>query len=714
MRVIVTVLGALISGVMIVVLAVSFTSIVFTGALEPFFDRGLGATLLGAAVSCVVGGALYSYRGTIPNPQDLTAILLAGAAAQIAATMGTAAPGDAVFATVLALLATASALTGIAVYLAGRFRLSDVVRYIPYPVMGGFLAATGYLLVLGAIGMLLGRPLDIWTLGTLFAPADLARWLPWVAIGALILTASRLRPFDFTLPLALIAMLVGFYAYLGLTGRDLDAAAEAGLLLGPFGASGFLDGLEPSLISQVDWGMVAGQGLTLIAVVAMVFLGAGLNLSGIEMIVEQELDPNRDFRAVGLSALAAAPTGGLIGFPGFAVTVLGYRVGATTYPAVIVAGAVCLATAVFGASLLELLPRGLFGATIAYIGLDLLVSWLWTERRRLVPRDWAVVLIILLASATLGFLVALAIGLAVSVLTFVISYSSQNFVRLRCTLAERHSSVERPIGDVAHLTAHGGGVVVFEFVGYLFFGTSTRLRALVNETLGVPGDEVQALILDFSNVTGIDPSVSQTLQRIEEAARRKGIRVHVTGLSDRLSEMVHRFNGAPGAPAHMSLDAALRAEENRLLEGRDATAPRTFLAALGSVLGGRDPEDAFPVQDLPAGSKLMRAGDPSGEMFVLVSGAASVTLAQPNGTDRMVTEIGPGALIGEIGFLGELRRTADVDLVADARLLRIDQAALTKLADHDPGLEARVLRLVSNYLAQRMDRSTRLISALMG
>jgi SulP family sulfate permease len=712
MSTIVNVFGALVAGILVVVLSVSFSAIVYTGPLEVVLDRGIGATLVGAFVACVVGGALYSYKATIPNPQDLTAILLAGAAAQIAATMGTA-NTEALFATIFALLITASALAGLVVFLAGRFRLSDVVRYIPYPVMGGFLAATGYLLVVGAIGMLLGRSMDIWSLASILAPDDLVKWLPWMIVGAAILVVSRLSAFGFTLPLALLLMLAAFYAFLFLTGQDLEAAAERGLLLGPFGSGGFLEGLRPGLVTEADWSLVAGQGLTLIAVVAMVFLGAGLNLSGIELVVDQELDPNRDFRAIGLATMAAAPTGGLLGFPGFAATILGYRLGVTSYPAVALAGGVCLATAIFGASLLELLPRGLFGATIIYIGLDLLANWLWTERRRLMPRDWAVVAVILLASALLGFLVALALGLAVSILTFVISYSSQDFVRLKSNLAVRRSSVERPFGDVAYLGSEGGQVVVYEFMGYLFFGTSTRLRALVDHCLNHPDGKVSTIILDFSHVSGIDPSVSLTLQRIEEAASRRGIRLHVTGLSDELSAIVQRFNGRHASQGHPTLEDALRDEEERLLMDRPEADTRTFLDRLRSVLDGREPEEAFPLIELDAGTELIRAGDPSEQMYILLSGSALVSVVAANGRRRTIAEMMPGALMGEIGFLGQQKRTADVTLTAPSRLLKIDEQTLARLAEMDPAFDATLLRLVSTYLAQRMDRSTRLISALL-
>ena len=56
----------------------------------------------------------------------------------------------------------------------GRLRLGFLVRFVPYPLIGGFFAAAGYLVVLGAVGMTLRRSVTIWTLGPLLHPASLS------------------------------------------------------------------------------------------------------------------------------------------------------------------------------------------------------------------------------------------------------------------------------------------------------------------------------------------------------------------------------------------------------------------------------------------------------------------------------------------------------------------------------------------------------------
>lgn len=60
---------------------------------------------------------------------------------------------------------------------------------------------------------------------------------------------------------------------------------------------------------------------------------------------------------------------------------------------------------------------------IAYLGLDLLYGWLWAERKRLMARDFSIVLLILAISAAFGVLIAFGAGLALSILLFVVSYA---------------------------------------------------------------------------------------------------------------------------------------------------------------------------------------------------------------------------------------------------------------------------------------------------
>src|SRR6266487_278427 len=69
---------------------------------------------------------------------------------------------------VLTTLATAATFL-----LLGQFRRGSLVRYLPYPVIGGFLAGTGWLLVLGGLGVMTTVPAQLGDLPSLFLPPTL-------------------------------------------------------------------------------------------------------------------------------------------------------------------------------------------------------------------------------------------------------------------------------------------------------------------------------------------------------------------------------------------------------------------------------------------------------------------------------------------------------------------------------------------------------------
>jgi len=162
-------IGALVLAVLAVTFAISFASIIYSGPLAPHLSKGIGIALLGHVTMPVVAAFMSSYRGVVIHAQDVPAVLLAIAAASVASAMALA-PGEAVFATVAALIGLTTVFTGLVLYVAGRLKLGFIARFIPYSVIGGFLAATGYLLLAGALGMMTKQEVSVATAAGLFDP----------------------------------------------------------------------------------------------------------------------------------------------------------------------------------------------------------------------------------------------------------------------------------------------------------------------------------------------------------------------------------------------------------------------------------------------------------------------------------------------------------------------------------------------------------------
>ena len=76
----------------------------------------------------------------------------------------------------------------------------------------------------------------------------------------------------------------------------------------------------------------------------------------------------------------------------------------------------------------------------------------------------------------------------------------------------------------------------------------------------------------------------------------------------------------------------------------------------------------------------------------------------------MVARCLPGALVGEIGLYAEVPRTARVVAEAPSAFLRIDAAALDRMARDDPTLLADFHRMIAAALARRLGRTTALLA----
>ena len=449
-------LTAVAVGAFTVTLNLSVAAIIYQGDLARFIDRGIALTLLGTVPMALLGTFVLGYRGTICQPQDAPAIVLSLAAGTIAVL-----PGERAFATTAALVVVTSLASGLCAWLLGRMRLGFVARYIPYPVLGGFIAATGYLLVAGGLGIAIGAPVELGHLSLLFTPGNLARWLPW-ALGAALLTALlRRSPNPLILPVGLFVAAGVFYLVLALGGVGMDAARAGGLLLGPFPAGGFLPSLGGWQPGAIDWPMLAEQIPTVLAIIGMTCATALLSASALEVVTGQRIDPDRDLRGIGLCNVAGAIGGASVGYHVLSATLIAQRTGSGGRANGFIAAGASLLALIVGAQAIAALPVGLFALLILVIGFSMLLEALLDHRRSLQPADYAVVVIIPVVTALSGFLSGVAVGVLAAALFFVLAFARVDLVRLETTAARMRSRVERSDAHQAWLEEHGHAAIIY-------------------------------------------------------------------------------------------------------------------------------------------------------------------------------------------------------------------------------------------------------------
>jgi SulP family sulfate permease len=321
---------AIISSGFGILISISFALFIFSGELSPFLGTGIGLVLFSAAViRCTV--ALFSkVPGVIADTDALPSAIIATVSTTIAQSMTGTAPPEAMLATLVAFIGLSSLFTGAVLVVLGRLQIGGLIRYIPYPVAGGFIAGTGWLLFQGAFEVMLGHPLTWTNLVSIFYPIALMQWGFALGLALLLLVGSRKFDHPLFLPVGFSLGAALFYIGLFATGTSLNQAAELGLVIGSFPKTVSWPALEWQAFSQVDWAVVfshSEQFLLLAGISAILIL---FNASGLEQITDRDIDLDHELRVVGWANALSGLGGGMVGFHVLGDTTLAYQLGART------------------------------------------------------------------------------------------------------------------------------------------------------------------------------------------------------------------------------------------------------------------------------------------------------------------------------------------------------------------------------------------------
>ncbi|MGZ8601411.1 MAG: SulP family inorganic anion transporter, partial [Actinomycetota bacterium] len=287
--------GGVVIGAVEVVLAISFAALVFGGYLAYYLSQGIGLYLVAAAVTLAILAWRAGSRGVVGSVQDAAAAVLA----VVASTTALDAFGslDRAFLTVVAATVVVTLLTGVTFALLGVFRLGNLVRYVPYPVVGGFLAGTGWLLFKGGIGVAASVQPYWRTIDDLTRQEDLKRWIPALVFGIVLLVVTRVVHRPLVIPGMIGLGLVLFAVGVLVTGASLDEVEEGLWLLGPFPPGELWEaGTVQEALTDADWSAVLEQVAGIATTVFVAVIAALFNISGIELVLRTDLDTNRELR----------------------------------------------------------------------------------------------------------------------------------------------------------------------------------------------------------------------------------------------------------------------------------------------------------------------------------------------------------------------------------------------------------------------------------
>jgi SulP family sulfate permease len=712
-----SVTGGLVASVLSLAYCFSYGALIFAGPLQQFLPYGIAAALITTVVTATIVALTSSFRSAVAGPDSNTAALLAAMMVTLSPAIATMRFQDAL---IIALcgLGAATFLTGIALFLLGWRKLGKLVRFIPYPVVAGFLAATGWLMLSGSITMVTGAAMS-WATWQSFAAANNFFIIGITAIWAAILwflTARWKHPL--VLPLALIAAVIVTHVVVTIL-PSAEALTVRSLLFFPVPeqARPVIPLLLGRELINVDWTVLLPITGDMVAVAVLAILSILLNSTSIEVATEAHLDLDRELRAQGFANVLSAIAGGFVGHVSVSRTLVNIAAGGVTRISGLTVGLVALAVLIIGSEAISFVPRVVLGGLVLQLGIRLIWDWGLLSFRTLPLIDWLVVVAIVLITSQFGFLHALLFGMLAGCVIFVVDVSRVRIIRHQYGLDERCSSRVRSQQESALLLQHGGQVQILELSGNLFFGSAYSLLERVAHL--VTDKNPKEIIFDFSRVTGVDSSAGTAFIKIRDLLRKSETRQAVVGLPQIARRVLNSHAGLDdGVRRYDSLDTALEQAEESILATQKLSANlySSMVEWLTDVLGSHAHAqilfDRMTPAPRDAQSYLCRQGADTDSLIFIERGPVSVTLEREDQPALRVRVFGSYTLVGEVGFFLNAPRSANLLSAPDAVVWSLNRDAFYEFMRAYPKEALALTIYVIRLQSERLTFANRLVASL--
>ena len=440
----------------------------------------LGAQYAGnAAVAGMIGAVALGLIAPLfgGTPRLITAPC-APAAAVLAVFVGQLVDGGAMPMEAIPFYVVMVALfAGIIQFLAGRFGGGKFIKYIPYPVVAGYLSGVGILILLGQLPKLLGLPNGLTLLQGILQPvlwSGSSIFIGLVTIAAMLLAPRVLK----LIPAAIVALLFGIGAYFALAVLNpaLLTITNNPLIIGPISSSG----LEASQAAMSQWAHLGLMNVRDFTMILVPFLTLAVLLSIdtlktcviLDVMTQSRHNSNKELMGQGLGNIASALVGGIPGSGTMGPTLVNLASGGQTRWSGVFAGVFAGVVFLLLGNLMAWIPLAALAGVLIVIAVRMLTNSLTSPKHKSTIFDFLAILAVVISAVSMSLIVAAGVGTAMAIVLFlreqirssvVRRYSlrqSEVFQKTPCNGGTFHPGIAGERND--HLRASGTAVLRYD------------------------------------------------------------------------------------------------------------------------------------------------------------------------------------------------------------------------------------------------------------
>ena len=694
--------------------AIAFGVTIFLPLGATYAAQGAIAGILGVTALGLVAGAFGGTNRLITAPCAPAAAVLSALAIQWSQNGITAESA-------VLLLSLMGLICGLIQVGFGAVGLGRLIKYVPYPVVSGYLSGVGLIIIISQVPKFLGLPKQVAFWEGLASPS-LWQW-QGVAVGAVTVAVMVTAPMlTKAVPAAILGLASGVIAYFGLALADPALLTLPGnaLVVGPLGGSGvsFGDAIAGrwKAIGDLD---VAELGRLLVPAATLAVLLSIDTLKTcvvLDALTRSRHNSNRELVGQGLGNLASAFIGGVPGAGQMGATLVNMSSGAQTRLSGLIEGVLALIAFLILGTFIAWVPIPALAGILIVIGFRMFDrASLHLLKSRATILDFAVIVTVVVVALTVSLIAASGAGIALAIVLFIREQIRGSIVRSKAYGNQMFSKRVRLPDEMAILEKRGDHTAIFELQGSLFFGTTDQLYTTVEPELKTR----TYIILDMRRVQSVDLTAVHMLEQIEGMLAERGAFLIFSHLPENVpsgQDMRQYFDqvGLVKSESHIQtfseLDEALEWVEERLIEEEhlermleqplELREIDVFLGRKESTLAAL--ESCMDKRSYKAGEKIFAQGDAGDEMFLIRRGAVRIVLSLSEKQGHHLATFGRGDFFGEMAFLDPAPRSADALAFTDTDLFVLSRTRFDTLAEEHNKLAMGLVLSVARVLSIRL------------
>lgn len=721
-------MGALSAAIITLPMAIGYGVLAFAPLGPDFINR---AVTLGI-YSAVFAGFIAAWRGGSPiqisGPGAPLTLIYATLISSLVATM--AKSGGSPSASLLVAVASVALLiAGITQLLMGVLDVGKLIKYVPHPVVAGFMNGIAFILMMKQFKVMAGLSSDqsFWYM---WMRPDLINFLSLASGLATVLLVYLSSRYIKKIPAFLVAIVGGTAIYYLISATDSRLSGE---LLGHIQIHRPDPFILRHLIQEFSHFDFVAVLPTLLVTGLLIGLIASME-SLLSAVVEDSLtggrhDSRKELIGQGLGNLMSGFIGSIPIAGSTPRSMANFNAGGRTRNSGMLCSVFLFLIVLFLGKIIGMVPLATIAGIIFVIGWRLIdgatvigikrVLQTGTHNRDLLL-NLGTTIVVAVLTICIDLVTAIAIGILIASGLFIVRMS-RSIVKRKFYGDRFHSRKRRTNKNIQWLEEKGTAIVVLELQGPLFFGSAENLTAEVENLLKT----ASYCILSFKRVNEIDSTAAAILVQLKTRVRNSGKHIlfsqimhngKVAGFLSAMDMARELFDQHTFADT----DAALEWAEDHLLDRHGMRKPgiKLTLSEIELFKGFASDElgilkDSVNELSYRKNEAVFTEGDLSRDLYLLASGAMSVLIYLPEkDIHKRLFTYAPGVVFGEMSFLDGNRRSATVLATQDSKVLRLAYEDFVSMTAEQPALATKIMNRLAMEISGRLRRTSNQLRVL--